>query len=543
MSTLKMIAGESSIHDALTTKWASGGQIALSVPQFYPPWLLALISFVSKELPISKYGILGGMGGSYQFALRTLSLGLGLVLVIRLRKLFSESNSIFQNQNIENASPSRFAAPVSILLIFILCSIGAVQQILVLLAFSHLTEKRTHCSSTIALKQSTTGSPYLAVMTLALSTSTTWIMASILAALIYFSLFIRKTSWLCRHFLPILFCGIITLATHFLLFSSYQGLVHAFNLRWLFEISMHGKAWGWSGSSLLWKTIALIFSILSVRLLCSPSIRKEITRIEAAMVCLSLASGYLIAFHQKTPIVEDLCVQAAIVFALLSRLLLHNHDTTLKMPFYRYLESSFVQTFIRGLWPATLIVISLILLYFVLPAAFPESNLHPELSAWSSAIFSTLSTNAVTYLMAALIFILLILAVGLLKVSKSLQSEISNTLILALLFYIFSDIRVSCLWGDFQKSLNAIAKNQNILYLPSLKPFIQLASPKQTSTMAVVEQATPLPHPSSQNLALLLPTHVSDLCHALRWRIEFKHGIFTVCTMSQDSLWKFVLLN
>jgi hypothetical protein len=280
--------------------------------------------------------------------------------------------------------------------------------------------------------------------------------------------------------------------------------------------------------------------MLAIRTLYSSENKTSIQPLHVLLALIPTTAGLWICFQQLNPLFEDICVQAFLLCLLRLSLHGHQHPESDALPLRSLFGSNFsqkagrtlLQLFAYGLLALPLLLITLALL--------PGSELLPELRAWLAAGEVALKEEA-THLLSAILFACVLFSLlprlGLLRKNALLLIG------LILLLYVTHLIRSHALWDQHRHIRDFIPSENRILYFPSMEPFHTLSRSPHLSSMVVIDRNTSATPTFTTQVSLLLPTHASELCQAMNWRIERKHGIFTVCAMTQDSLWKLFPLN
>lgn len=526
---------------ALTTKWVGAENIELSMPQFYPPWILMTLTTLSKQLQHWGFNSLFPGLDVEQMSIRLVTLFMALPMMRPVFEFVSE------NAEQQNMTQRKFQkkpitkAHLAIIALLFFVRVGALEQLLILAA---LLIMRSLAPPDSKLNKDILSSSLLLAsfgFTLAFSGSGTWTWAIAIGASVYFVLFRRQKSWILPRLIWPSICALISFSGLYLFSGSYQALVHNFTLRWLSEIDVHHSDWGWSGSSFLWKAIALTLSFFSARRLLMFCRGQRATSAAEAMILSCVFSvGIILALKQRNPLFEDIYLQGCLYFFCRPYF---SKMKPLDLQSSGWLSSTLIKRASLYFSAFFILALSCFLLLGIFLILSPTTSMLPELQAWLSAVAEALPDQR-NFIMASIILWTLIASV-IIKTNEPTSERKNSILTVSALFVLSTgcEIRSSCLWDQLHKVLSAASTAQALVYLPPLESFITIAAPEFKKNMVTVERSVAHQSPYGASVALLLPSHVSDLCQATGWKIEKKHGIFTLCRMNQDSLWKLLPLN
>lgn len=477
-------------------------------------------------------------------SIRLATLFIAIPMMRPVYEFVSESSESSEQLNkpqrkFKNVSITKANLAIIALLFFV--RIGALEQLLILTALL-LLRSLPPANSKLS-KDILSRSLLLATFgfTLALSGSGTWTWAIGLGALVYFVLFCRRKNWIHPQLIWPSICALLAFSGLYLFSSSYQSLVHNLKLRWLFEIDVRHSDWGWSGSSYLWKAIALTLSLFSARrLLIFCRGQTTTSAAEAMLLSCVFSSGIILALKQRNPLFEDLYLQGCLYFfcpPYFSKL------KPLDVQIPGWLNSTARKKASPSLFFFSILALCSFALFGIVLFLSSHTSMLPELQAWLSAVAEAIHDQRNFILFSAIL--LGLIAAVVMRACEPTRERKRKMMTVIALFVLSTgcEIRSSCLWDQLHKVLSSIQRAQTLVYLPPLESFINIAAPEHKNNMVTVERSLTNPSPYGASVALLLPSHVSDLCQATGWKIEKKHGIFTLCTMNQDSLWKLLPLN
>lgn len=535
ITTLKNIAGETSIQEALTLKWAAGGSIALSTAQHDPPWQLLLLSKISNALPVGWDTSNLVLGGREQIAARCVAISLAGVLFIPLLRWLQASSTVVWVKD-----KSFLESAVAVLLLFVLTRHTALQQLVALISLIPFSQLSHFESKLNTERRRSLGMLCLGAILLVLSGSKTWIPVITLSALIYGCVVVRKLNWFSRRFGPAIVVGGVFFWVQHASITSYQGLVHHFTIRWLYDVTMVTTDWSWTGSSTIWKAAAAGFSVLALRSVYSKNHRTYAQPLQYLVGLIIAVAGLWICINQQNPLFEDICVQAFLLCLLRISLQNQRPSPFNALPFHSLTESPIIQKAARALLIVFWVSLIALPLLLIALAFVPGSTVLAELDAWIAASRIAFKDEFAQVVWATFFGFSLFFILNRMSLARMKALFLTSLL---LLFYVINVIRGHSLWEQHRQLSSLIPAAHRILYFSSIEPFITIDRSPHPSSMVVINRNTDAPQPFSTQVSLLLPTHASDLCQAMNWRIERKHGIFTLCAMTQDSLWKLFPLN
>jgi len=526
---------------ALTTKWIGAENIELSMPQFYTPWLLMTLAALSKQL---QHSGLNSLFPSLDIELLSIRLATLFIAIPMMRPVYEFVSERDEQQDktqrkFKNTSITKANLAIIALLFFV--RIGALEQLLILTALlllRSLPPAYSKLSKDILSRRlllATFG------FTLALSGSGTWTWAIGIGALVYFMLFCRRKNWIQPRLIWPSICALLTFSGLYLFSSSYQSLMHNLTLRWLSEIDVRHSDWGWSGSSYLWKAIALTLSLFSARrLLMFCRGQRTTSAAEAMLLSCVFSSGIILALKQRNPLFEDIYLQVCLYF-FCSPYFSKLKPLDLQIP--GWLNSTALKKASPYLFFFFILALCCFALFGIVLFVSSNTSMLPELQAWLFAVAEAIPDQRNFILFSAILWVLI--AAVVMRTCEPASERKRRILTVSALLVLSTgcEIRSSCLWDQLHKVLSSTSRTQTLVYLPPLESFITIAAPEHKNNMVTVERSVTHLSPYGASVALLLPSHVSDLCQATGWKIEKKHGIFTLCTMNQDSLWKLLPLN
>ena len=526
---------------ALTTKWVGAENIELSMPHFYPPWILMTLATLSKQLQHSGLNSLLPGIDVEQLSIRLVTLFMALPMMRPVYEFVSQSAEQQDKTQRKFRNTSITKANLAIIALLFFVRVGALEQLLILAALLLL---RSLPSPSSQLDKDILSSRLLLAtfgFTLALSGSGTWTWAIGIGALLYFVLFCRRKSWLQPRLIWPSICALLTFSSLYLFSGSYQSLMHNLTLRWLSEIDVRHSDWGWSGSSYLWKAIALTLSLFSARrLLMFCRGQRATSAAEAMILSCVFSSGIILALKQRNPLFEDIYLQGCLYF-FCSPHFSKMKPLDLQSP--GWLNSAALKKASPYFFFFVVLALSCLALLGIVVFLSPSTSMLPELQAWISAVEEAILDQRKFIIFSAILWALIALVLK--RTGEPTLERRSSILAVSALFVLSTgcEIRASCLWDQLHKVLSAASTAQALVYLPPLESFITIAAPEHKKNIVTVERSVTHPSPYGASVVLLLPSHVSDLCQATGWKIEKKHGIFTLCRMNQDSLWKLLPLN
>jgi hypothetical protein len=543
-ASLKDITRFSSMPPAAETLAVFDSLISIPKAQHYPPWLTLSLATLATSTDALKWVSASLAQEPQVLALRIFALALAIASCFGLLRIISFNNTR-EHTFYKTSQLSLFlakSAPCALLLFF--ARVGAAEQLLVILSLVLLwfhSERSLHDAHTALQRRLFLSA---AAGLLALSSSVTWIYSIATAALLYGLLYRPQGSWLKQQLLWFVALGIAFFSLLFLLLSSYEGLVHTFTLRWLYEYDMRHSSWGWPGSSVLFRIVACSLMFAALRRTIIFLRKAEALQVpEAFLVLLTLSAGVFLGFRQINPTIEDLLLQCGVFF--LSRYVRITHTTpmtALRNPRSPLLAATlrsterlifFAQWFLAASFGAACIAL----------LALPTAPALPELQVWLSALQNAINAEKVAF--TALGLGVLGIAALLLYCSRKASELRPSAWLLAfvLMLHFGSFVRTHCLWDQYKRLTQEIPDSTTFLYLPPLAPFVALNTSKHKKHMVVPAQSGDAGEAPQDTTVLVLPAHLSDLCQAMDWKVEASHGIFSVCTLRPGSLWKLVLLN
>lgn len=546
VSTLKQIAsGLLLVFDsALKITDIEGLQLSFAFHE--PPWFLetvtplnrVLLSFLPAECGLQ-------FGGCAVLSVRLIAFGIALFsfFAVRLalrRRGSTDSSSISK----DSFSLTAFFIYSAAALLF-LVRIGAIEQLFVASALPLLfLFKKTPSETQRFLKTLFLLSAISLLF--ALSGSRLWLTTTALSGLLLSGLQYGEQASITRKSLGVGLLFVALCYTGLFLFSgSYMGLVHHLTLRWLNEIHMHNIDLGWSGSSLVWKGVSLWLMSLSLKKLFTPRSDPAATCTSATFAHLLVTvSGMVIALAQRNPAVEDVALQFFIFSWIQMASPIHVDPKEKSSPTYRNVWATWLAK--NGTDKAPQFVALSIATALALAAVLsvlPSTTVVPEMKAWLSALsslsqFKISEFLPVIFLMTVLLFFFVIEFAN----QRPTTSAFSPLVFLGILF-LGSELRAALLWQPLDDILARTHKEDVLYFPPPIEPLLRVAAPPNRLQMVSVTQAEVEKPEGDHSIVFIVPRFASDLCHAMDWNIERKHGIFTLCTLTHDSKWKLTPLN
>ncbi|MBM3381824.1 MAG: hypothetical protein FJY29_05225 [Betaproteobacteria bacterium] len=517
--------------------------ITIPKPLHYAPWLTSTVGSLSSALSAlpSLTAIFIQTPKILALRLFTLLLALLAAPVLLQGIVLGADTETNSQKTFAPRSPLETTALCALVLFF--ARIGGVEQLLVILALSLLWWQPTRFTAGFTKPWHKRIQILVSAMLLALSHSQTWIYSICSASLIFFFLNRHALLWFKQHFIWFVAgCGVI-FAFLFPALSSYEGLVHSFTVRWLYEYNMRQSLWGWPGSSVVFRLLSFYLMILALRRgLATFRETKGNGTPEQFMICLSFAAGIFLAFQQINPTFEDFLLHLALFY--FSKHVRHKSSPPTASPQFkpsprldRLLRTA--DTFLLGIFPATTVVLaSLCIFLFISPSA----NVLREIQVWLSTLQQAFAASKIELSMYATVSLAVLTLLFRAKIAQKSRPAIS-VLMAVVFLHLGSVVRSHCIWKPYSRLVQAIPDTHTFLYLPPLAPFVALQTSKHMKHMAVPVQTGDAGAPLDGTVVLVLPSHISDLCQAMNWNLAETHGIFAVCTLGRDSLWKMVLLN
>jgi hypothetical protein len=542
-----------SLKDIATLPSMPLGTVLIAVPevnvelpkaQHYPPWIIApLTAFISLAGTIPGLASIHPLGPEV-LSVRIFTALLALLGIPLLLRSISFTTPLSKNFIPHSNKISWLETTTLAAFLLFFARTGGIEQLLVILSLAMLWFGQGHPPSEARSLWQGRARVSASAALLALSHSATWIYAIASASLLFLLLYRRQWLWFKKNVLWAIAFGALVLSVLYLTMSSYEGLVHSFTLRWLYEFDMRHSHWGWPGSSFVFRIVSLLLMLMALRRMAIGFRSTHALRTpEAFLVCTTLCAGVFIAFRQINPTFEDLLLQVSLFFC--STRLRTQQSVSLHRPLVvgAPFSESFLQRADQLIFRIALAAGSLLTLFVILLLAAPETSALPELLTWMAALRSSVQElKFELMIMSALAAVLLTAA---LKRAQKTHADRTLVLLLSVVFFLHlgAFVRSNILWNHYRQLTLAIPNSHTLLYLPPLAPFVALQASPHTKHMAVPVQSGDAGIPPQDRMTLILPAHLSDLCRAMNWSIESTHGIFAVCTMERGSLWKMVLLN
>lgn len=546
LATLKQqtVTGQVSLGPDFKTSGIEG--LHMSWAFHDPPWLLDFLSLLLRLLRSffpSDCGV--SMGGCARIALRLTALLPAAVsflfLTFSLRHRAS-SRAVFQSeeQNTDTATPIFHVAAL-----VTLASLGALEHLFIVCS---LTMLHYMTSQPVRPKQQLFTSLILISVSglLATSGSQLWITALLAAGLILGQLRSgSQKSAVRRHVMGCAFLSAFFFVGLFFLSSNSLNLVHHFTLRWLNNIQLRDIDTGWSGSSLLWKGVALWLMSLSLRELARSARTRKITSPQKLFLHLLVSiSGVLLCFACKNPLIEDIVLQLFLSILSFGTAFRNEDETAIKTIPQK--NSRAFEIFVAALRFTPQLIgwgLAFAGLVALLLTLAPNTTTVPELKAWASALAELVAARPMPFLL-ALIFIIAVCAVSVVRpLSVTLNKRVFAANICLVLLLIGTHLRAALLWRPLEEVVKKATAGQIVAFLPPLESLVRLSVENSRVQMVSVSDADTETPAWGDSSVLLVPRFASELCHAMDWNIEGKYGIFTVCTMVRGSKWKLVPLN
>jgi hypothetical protein len=131
------------------------------------------------------------------------------------------------------------------------------------------------------------------------------------------------------------------------------------------------------------------------------------------------------------------------------------------------------------------------------------------------------------------------------RVRRSSRSEWAKAGLIsaAALALCVSELRSAFVWQHLKKTLDGRPDGAQIFYLPKMEPLIRILpqKPHHMRMVTVFEGGTFLVN--QNHSVLLVPTAVSEVCHAAQWNVDAKNGIFALCDTGQGTISHLLPLN
>ena len=561
IASLKKLPDTAALTSGLAEKFLHDNKIILSQALHNPPWLLSSTTWLAHQLNhLCQEQCFALIGQAELLAERMSCVIIAILIGIiwsALRKRDELFGNPFQPRLVQRAKPEHI-----VLFLFVLCRSGALEQlffVLAVLLLGFLPNQQTKLNSD---HRRAFFAMLGAGIALILSGTRTWIPALFIASFVA-CLRAEKNKSFWRWFLSLSLLVAAGYSVAFIYQTSYQAFVHHLNQRWFNRIGLASIRSGWAGSSLLWRVIALGFALTALRHFAqqvkhathagsSRAIQlAESYQREPFFVFLTASAGFWIAIRQSTPLFEDLCLLAAVFFLAPKRYCPAGFSNAEHATEKIFAKQNLTRFFATWTWRLYTLACAGVIVFAALLIISPATEILPELKSWLSALKEFILARWLDILTFVAATGILLFANRYLSRGKSEQTQTTQILpaisrlsiFLFALFIGVSEIRARILWEHLKLTVDRVAAETTLLYLPPMDPFLQLSGYTKNKNMVVVDRTLNETRPQGRTFALLLPTHVSEVCQAMHWKIEANHGIFTLCSMNQDSLWKLLPLN
>jgi hypothetical protein len=517
---------------------------------YLPEWTVSIFESLSRVaanlVPDAAQSL---TGGSDLMASRVIALLPAICAALLFRNRRKEHQHCTETQNSGVFLSERTANFILILSLPVFVRWGAIEQLCVLLALTALTALPPVKSKLRADHRSEFQFALLFAFALSAACSRTWSYSLLSAAALWLCLKPAKIHRLKR----IIFFTAGSVSMFGLLFlipSGLESFVSHLTQRWLYLNEPRYLPDQWLADGLLWKTVAGFIAALSLRKLIASAASKNLQSSPLFAHLLPFCAALHICFIQTVPVAADTLLLILIcIHSLRSPPFTEAPDGRFARLCVRFAAALpvFYLTAVAG---AAAIAVILILI--------PVTRVVPDLQAAAEGLLTVarqsevLTTTLLVLTAATLIFFVLTRRqAGKTDKENEVRNQIpitfgfANLCLLSAAAALLSatELRSVFIWDELRRTLDARPEGAQIFYLPKMEPLIRILPqrPHHMRMATVFEGGAFLFN--ERRSVLLIPTGVSEVCHAAEWNVEVKNGIFALCDTGQGTILHLLPLN